>query len=686
MIKRHSPVFGFILGGMIVLFSTSLFAWRAMTNPPSTWRNLPVPYYVNNSGCADIGGFDAAVNICEISFDSWENNDCTSWQVSYMGGTSASPLNSGDGQWVMGWVESGWPYEPYAIGVTMVMFGSGSIWGADIAFNAVSFTWTTSGGGGMNVDSQSIASHEEGHFLGLDHPACTMGQTMCASYSGGIRERDLTSDDIDGVCSLYPGTGPPPTCTTSDDCDDFFECIEGDCKGMMCAPCSSHDDCGIEDDYCLSGFPDGNLYCGASCVTDGECGAGNSCFDLGGGIKQCLPSNFDCTGAGVECTVSTDCPPGYICEGGSCIPQPPPECVTDDDCAPGYICQDDVCVVDALPHFPRCTPCSVNEECGWENDHCITYFPDGTPFADGLSYCGVSCDSMGGDCGWGFACFEFSDRPAQCLPENQSCRTCDPIYMTGCDEGYYCDFVNCITGICLPGVPGPAPLGDSCSVDTDCETLQCVEQVEDSFCSASCAFGSSTDLCFQLDDNFTCQPRDFGACGYCSCASGRLADTCDENSDCQSGGCFTLPNGDGSIRVCSMLCGGVVTCPPNYECQYSPDDTWGCFPIIPRPGEPCDEFTRCLGGMCNVEEGYCSRYCEGDCKCPVDMHCETNSEGREVCVQGHPSKSGCGSCILVENGHFNPLSLLLILFTILSLIIIMRLRGQVHDRETNPHL
>ena len=674
---------GACLGAALLLAAVPLGAWEAITNPPSVWRSLPVPYWIGSSGSSDLGGYDPTATVCEASWDAWEGAECTGWQVALQGPTSASPENTGDGQWVLGWIESGWRYGGSAIGVTTPMFYGGQLFGADIAFNGVNYTWSTTGGYGYTVDTQSIATHEMGHFLGLnDLYSCTPDpQTMCGYYDGGTETRTLTADDINGVCTLYPGSGPPPTCTLDTDCEDNYRCIDGDCVGQMCAHCTVHEECGDDDDYCLSGFTDGNYYCGVSCTADTECGTGNTCFDLGGGVKQCLPTLLDCTGSGQTCTLSTDCPAGYVCEGGLCVPQPPPECTVNEDCATGYICQDQRCVPDPSPHHPPCTQCTTNEECGWETDDCVTLYPDGNPFADGMSYCGRSCESVGGDCGAGFACFEFGDRPAQCLPEDRVCTWCDPVWMTGCPDGSYCDFVNCFSGICRPGTAGAKPLGERCSGDLECESMQCVDQVGVSFCSGACNFNPGSDPCNLLDPRFTCQPRDFGACGYCSCARGRLGDACDRDSDCQSGGCFVLPGQPaGGKKACSMYCGGVITCPTFFRCDYSESGVWACFPpaeAILRPGDPCDGTLMCLGGECDLALGYCTRSCEGSCECPKDMHCAINGAGAMSCQLGAAKeKGGCGSCVVAENGR-ESLSTFILALLVFGLFLVSRILRKI---------
>jgi Matrixin/Putative peptidoglycan binding domain len=56
-------------------------------------------------------------------------------------------------------------------------------------------------GAGSTFDLETVALHETGHLLGLDH-STVAGSVMFASY-GGVR-RALTQDDLDGIRRLYP--------------------------------------------------------------------------------------------------------------------------------------------------------------------------------------------------------------------------------------------------------------------------------------------------------------------------------------------------------------------------------------------------------------------------------------------------------------------------------------------------
>jgi hypothetical protein len=61
-------------------------------------------------------------------------------------------------------------------------------------------TWSVTGSGGT-FDVETVALHEIGHLLGLDH-STVPGSVMFPTY-GGVR-RALTQDDTDGIRRLYP--------------------------------------------------------------------------------------------------------------------------------------------------------------------------------------------------------------------------------------------------------------------------------------------------------------------------------------------------------------------------------------------------------------------------------------------------------------------------------------------------
>lgn len=132
-------------------------------------------------------------------------------------------------------------YPASALAVTTLFKNknTGEILDADIVFNAVNYTWgdlvaAPDSATGTTVDFQNALTHELGHVVGLDHscyapadeqprqlddtgapepdcygnpflPNAIYESTMYPSVSlSDTQRRDLSADDQQGVCSIYP--------------------------------------------------------------------------------------------------------------------------------------------------------------------------------------------------------------------------------------------------------------------------------------------------------------------------------------------------------------------------------------------------------------------------------------------------------------------------------------------------
>jgi len=199
---------------------------HAWTRAGGVWRTLPVGWRWNPASVPpSLGGADRGRLSLEAGFATWASAPCTRFRATNLGPTAVTLGSSRDGVNTLAWVSGSWPPELGAenltLGATTPLTEAGSFVDVDIVFNAVGFTWALAPGPGV-VDAQSIASHEGGHFLGLDHTD-ERASIMYPGYSGAAT-RTMSSDDMAGVCALYPAddagapapdaspdAAPPPT-------------------------------------------------------------------------------------------------------------------------------------------------------------------------------------------------------------------------------------------------------------------------------------------------------------------------------------------------------------------------------------------------------------------------------------------------------------------------------------------
>ena len=285
------------------LLATPASAWSPIDGSQPTWQ-LPVGYLVNQDTIpASISGF--AVQRIDEGFAEWASPGCTGFESINEGDTNLQ-IDWNDGQNVLMWISNNWPDQlgnvNQVIGVTMPVWDQNGMDDADIVFNDDGFCWNDSGNNGC-VDTASIVTHEEGHFIGLGH-SNDNNATMAPGYPGGGAMASIEADDEDGVCTLYPSGGQQSSsgnpgscdsctddsvqaacngayqdCGTSQACVDFSTCIQG-CQSQGCV------------DQCAAGNPGGaQIYvdlvdclcadCAVQCTT--ECGGSSSSSSSGAG-------------------------------------------------------------------------------------------------------------------------------------------------------------------------------------------------------------------------------------------------------------------------------------------------------------------------------------------------------------------------------------------------------------------
>jgi hypothetical protein len=90
------------------------------------------------------------------------------------------------------------------VAITPVTFTiGGSILDADILFNGAEFNFTTRGQLG-SIDVQDVATHELGHFIGLDHTGVGGASMYPFVGPGDLLQRSLSEDDVNGATEIAP--------------------------------------------------------------------------------------------------------------------------------------------------------------------------------------------------------------------------------------------------------------------------------------------------------------------------------------------------------------------------------------------------------------------------------------------------------------------------------------------------
>jgi len=191
---------------------------------PLAWRGNCVSFAIHEAGSTkrDISA-GALEGLVDQAFAAWLTTTCNSSPLSLEASSLGmvecrqqeySEENANANIWMFR--DEDWPYgrrgssaagqvSSNQLAITTVSFNwkTGELYDADVEFNAAQLNFST-GDENVTNDLLSIATHEAGHFLGLDH-SDDYQSTMTAGYiPGSVAARTLAVDDESAICEVYP--------------------------------------------------------------------------------------------------------------------------------------------------------------------------------------------------------------------------------------------------------------------------------------------------------------------------------------------------------------------------------------------------------------------------------------------------------------------------------------------------
>jgi hypothetical protein len=460
------------------------------------------------------------------------------------------------------------------------------------------------------VDGECIADGGRPCQFGTDCASgfCVDG-VCCESACDGVCESCALAPHFGRCQPIRAGTDPADECPT----EPVASCgFTGSCDGARA--------CAL--------FAAGTVCLPAHCATEtlqlsGACDGGGVCVER---QVDCAPLACDpeIGGCWRSCTVTDECPEGFVCDDGECRRGLGTACALDAECASGF-CVDAVCCDELCDGL--CEWCGEPAAPGLCQAVGAGFDPRDDCLDEGVSGCGTS-----GVCGDDGTCALYP-AGAPCVPPTCRMQGSAIVSVVGECDGLgtchettdFCVPFECDgdTGLCITECGGQS----DCQYGYVCVDGDCMRAIGTRCASAAeCASG------FCVDNHCCAGPCD-GVCESCALV-GTL------------GVCTPHPQGQDPDNECRAepptTCGTVGVCSGARSClMYGTGTT--CAPSLCIDEFMIEPVGRCDGaGNCNQEPTSCSPFrCDANTNA-CRVRCETSAE----CAPGAECLNGvCGRAL-----------------------------------------
>ena len=167
--RRVGAIAGMAACGLLLTLAAPAWSYNRLANNqawPASVASAGVPYVVGKSGAPGVG-YQATATSVQAAMVSWSAPSCTYLRTTFEGSTTITDWAE-DGTNVLAWRSMPPDVGNDVIAATEIHpYGGRTTTDSDIMFNTY-YDWSTNATG-EQMDIQGIATHELGHYFGLDH-------------------------------------------------------------------------------------------------------------------------------------------------------------------------------------------------------------------------------------------------------------------------------------------------------------------------------------------------------------------------------------------------------------------------------------------------------------------------------------------------------------------------------------